>query len=65
MTLLDELKVVNNELNKGESILYDVARQIVNIERQSYYGNENSSGRLKKIRQIIADEAMKDKKNED
>jgi hypothetical protein len=62
MALIDELKQVNNELSKEEnSKYYDIARQIVNIERQSYYGNESSSGRLKKIRQIIADAAIKDK----
>ena len=62
MTLIDELNEINNELSKEESSkYYDIARQIVNIERQSYYGNETSSGRLKKIRQIVADAAMRDK----
>ena len=48
--LLDAAKAADEPINK----YHDTARKIVNIERQSFYGDENERGRLKKIREEIA-----------
>lgn len=62
MTSIDEFKKLlkkagedaEKEASKPNDIYYDCARIIINIERQSYYGDESSQKRLGKIREEIA-----------
>jgi len=69
MTTLDELRMqiqnANETINEPQSVYHDIARKIVNIERQSYYGKESSVGRLGKIREAIVDAVKQGEKNED
>lgn len=58
MTSFDELKNSLLEAAKSADIpldeYHDVARRIVNIERQSYYGEDTPNKRLGKIREVLA-----------
>ncbi|MCG9732368.1 hypothetical protein L1D44_21570 [Shewanella sp. Isolate13] len=43
---------------------HEVARRLVNIERQSYYGDESSMKRLSKFREEISRAVKEGNKNE-
>ena len=61
MTSSDLKKQFLNAVKEAEaplSIYHEIARNIVNIERQSFYGDEKSIKRLGKIREEI-DRAVK------
>jgi uridine kinase len=62
MTSLDDFKQQLLEAEKAASIpqdkYHEMARTLVNIERQSFYGDESERNRLKKIREAI-DAAVK------
>ncbi|OUS29080.1 hypothetical protein A9Q98_06305 [Thalassotalea sp. 42_200_T64] len=62
MTLLDDIKQQLLDAEKAVSIpqdrYHEMARKLVNIERQSFYGDENDRNRLRKIREAI-DTAVK------
>ena len=57
MTLLDDIKQqfldAEKEALKPQNQYHDTARKLVNIERQSFYGDESERSRLKKIREEI------------
>lgn len=57
MTSLDELKKqlleAEKEAAKPQNKYHELARKLVNIERQSFYGDESSMKRLGKIREEI------------
>ena len=58
MTSIDEFKSILLEAeklaNEPENDFHQSARVIVNIERQSFYGDESERARLKKIREEIS-----------
>lgn len=62
MTSIDEFKKLlknaeeeaRRETSRPKDIYHDSARIIINIERQSYYGDEPSHKRLGRIREEIA-----------
>ncbi|MGZ9899854.1 hypothetical protein [Shewanella gaetbuli] len=62
MTLLDEIKkqilAASKEADKPQDQYHEMARLLVNIERQAFYGDENERNRLKKMREAI-DSAIK------
>jgi hypothetical protein len=62
MTSIDELKQqfldAAKEADKPQDEYHEMARKLVNIERQSFYGDESERNRLKKIREAI-DSAVK------
>lgn len=47
------------EFDKPKDIFYEIARRIVNIERQSYYGDESPNRRLGRIREEIVNASKK------
>ncbi|TKB46335.1 hypothetical protein [Thalassotalea mangrovi] len=57
MTSLEEIKKQLLEAEKEADVprdqYHDLARKIVNIERQSFYGEDSERNRLKKIREEI------------
>ena len=57
MTSIDELKQqlldAAKEADKPQDEYHEMARKLVNIERQSFYGDESERNRLKKIREAI------------
>ncbi len=57
MTTIEEIKrqliLAEKEISEPENIHHDVARQIVNIERQAFYGDDSSTIRLAKIRGLL------------
>ncbi len=57
MTSHDEFKKqlldAEKEANKPQDKYHEIARKLVNIERQSFYGDESSVKRLGKIREEI------------
>jgi hypothetical protein len=63
MTSLDDLKqqiqAAYDEVDVATDVYDELARKIVNIERQSFYGRESERDRLGKIRECIA-EAVRD-----
>ena len=62
MISLDDIKQQLLEAEKAASIPHDkyheMARKLVNIERQSFYGDENERNSLRKTREAI-DAAVK------
>lgn len=59
-----ELLKAAEEADRPQSIFHDSARIIVNIERQSYYGDEPPHKRLSKIREHFAEAVKKDETDE-
>ena len=64
MTLMDEFKkellaAGDTSVESGDEYL-DIARKIVNVERQSFYGEENSTKRLSRIRELISEAVKKE-----
>ena len=53
-----QLMEAEKTADKPKNEYHDAARKIVNIERQSFYGDESRSKRLSKIREIVS-EVMK------
>ncbi len=57
MTSLDELKQqllnAEKEADKPKDKFHETARKLVNIERQSFYGDDSLMKRLGKIREEI------------
>jgi hypothetical protein len=68
MTSLDDIKKQLLEAEKAANIPQDkyhaMARKLVNIERQSFYGDESSMKRLSKIREEISSAVKKGDENE-
>ncbi|MDO6841240.1 hypothetical protein Q4602_17280 [Paraglaciecola chathamensis] len=68
MTSLDDIKKQLIEAEKAASLPQDkyhgMARKLVNIERQSFYGDESSMKRLVKIREEISNAVKNEAKNE-
>ena len=68
MTSLDEFKQLLLEAEKAASIpqdkYHEMARKLVNIERQSFYGDESSIKRLSRIREEINSAVKKGDVNE-
>ena len=68
MTSLDNFKKLLLEAEKAVSIPQDeyhaMARKLVNIERQSFYGEESSMKRLNRIREEINTAVNKGNENE-
>jgi hypothetical protein len=68
MTSLDEIKRQFLEAEKAASLpqdkYHEMARKLVNIERQSFYGDESSMKRLSKIREEIGNAVKKGDENE-
>ena len=57
MTSIDELKQqlldAAKEAEHPQDQYHEMARKLVNIERQAFYGDESERNRLKKIREAI------------
>ncbi|RUO81072.1 hypothetical protein CWI84_02890 [Idiomarina tyrosinivorans] len=70
MTTIDEFKKSLLEAAQNSSDeehpLEDLARRLINVERKCIYGDEPSHTRLKKFRELIAEEVanLKDDENE-
>jgi hypothetical protein len=68
MTSLDDIKKQFLEAEKAASLpqdkYHEMARKLVNIERQSFYGDESSMKRLGKIREEISNAVKNGAKNE-
>jgi len=68
MTSLDDIKQQLLEAEKATNTPQDkyhaMARKLVNIERQSFYGDESSMKRLSKIREEISNAVKKGDENE-
>jgi hypothetical protein len=68
MTSLDDFKQQLLEAEKAASIpqdkYHEMARKLVNIERQSFYGDESPMKRLSKIREEINSAIKKGYENE-
>lgn len=68
MTSLDDIKKQFLEAEKAASApqdkYHEIARKLVNIERQSYYGDESSMKRLGKIREEISNAVKNEAGNE-
>ncbi len=63
MKLIDDVKKELTEADKNsnnsKNEYHEAARNIVNIQRQFFYGEESSSRRLSKVKQIILDAVKK------
>ena len=59
-TLLETAKTLDEPIDE----FHDLARMIVNIERQSFYGDDSSVKRLGKIREAISNCVKGVKSNE-
>lgn len=68
MTSLDDIKRQLLEAEKASCLpqdeYHEMARKLVNIERQSFYGDENERNRLRKIREAIDAAAKRGNLNE-